>query len=126
VNKNRIGNCPRGRYRCMRCGEDGSRGGRRHNAKSCTAVIIPLWWRGIQTRCAEPGRFWGGDRKHPKAKLGDSFGCWTVVELLRPDYTSNERVVVRCPHGVERTAYVFNLRKSKGCRHNQKALAASC
>jgi hypothetical protein len=131
VNRNRPG-CNREphqggrRFRCMRCGEDGSRGPR-HNAAGCKAAVIPLWWRAVLSRIGEPGRPFGGERRHPRAKLGDSFGCWEVVELLAPDYTCNERVRVRCPHGFERDSYVFNLRKTAAksadtCRHNQKLL----
>jgi hypothetical protein len=60
-------------------------------------------------------------RKHPRAEVGNVFGCWTVVRLLASGVagrTSNEQVRVRCSCGEERPHFVFNLRNaSKVCFH---------
>lgn len=57
-------------------------------------------------------------RTHPVAKVGDMFGRRRVERLLPRDHTCNERVLARCTVcGHEAPAYVFNLRRSKGCRH---------
>jgi hypothetical protein len=92
-------------------------------------VIEPLWQRALAARDLErtserqarrvkqPGRP-DHNRKHPRAKVGDTFGCWTVSALMHPDGTSNERVLARCACGTERPTYVFNLRRRKGdCIH---------
>lgn len=56
-------------------------------------------------------------RIHPEAKVGDMFGRRRVERLLPRDHTCNERVLARCTVcGDEGPAYVFNLRRSNGCR----------
>lgn len=63
-------------------------------------------------------------RKHAPAKVGDTFGPYTVIALAQRDYASNERVRVRCVGGHEKTACVFNLRKATTCRACSQANGA--
>ena len=87
---------------------------------------MPLWRRALATRetrkrspgrdaQVEGGRRGGaGNRRHPKAQVGDRFVDVTVTALLEPDGTRNETVRVRCDHcGLEWPAYVFNLRRRR-------------
>lgn len=96
----------------------------------------PLWQRALERRRLEeldvalrhraPTQRGRPKRIHPRAQVGDRFADLEVVALVPPDRTANERVTVRCPHGVEWTAYVFNLRKRRlgaRCRHPARVVA---
>lgn len=59
-------------------------------------------------------------RKHPYAKIGDTFGPFTVTSLLPRGYRgrSDERVEWRCTCGKSGASWVFNLRTSTpACSH---------
>lgn len=62
----------------------------------------------------------GRPRKHPPAKVGDTFGDRTVTKLMPRDSTSNERVEWKCKCGVWGVSYVFNLRGKVFCRHGSQ------
>lgn len=59
-------------------------------------------------------------RRHPEAKIGDTFGPFTVTALLPRGYRgrSDERVEWKCSCGKWGSSFVFNLRKAKSeCSH---------
>ena len=75
----------------------------------CDSPPMPPFPKKRGPKARNPHRA-GARRIHARAKVGDRFGVWAVVELLDLDHTRNERVRVRCDGGHERSAYVFNLR----------------
>ena len=58
---------------------------------------------------------WASSRKYPAAKVGDLVGPFRVIEILAPDLSRNERVIVTCERGHKRVSYSFNLRKRTRC-----------
>lgn len=59
-------------------------------------------------------------RRHPEAKIGDTFGPFTVTATMPRGHKgrSDERVEWKCTCGRWGESYVFNLRKAKDeCRH---------
>lgn len=90
----------------------------------------PLWERALDARRAERAKLRRApnarkdprtvsyNRKHPKAKVGDTFGLLVVVALVTTEKWGrlDETVIVRCPNGHERKVFVFNLRVSATCR----------
>lgn len=70
-----------------------------------------------------------GMRKYPRAKVGDVFGCMTVIELLTHG-RGRERVRARCECGFEREHFVWALRNQARhgifvrCRHRRERKSA--
>jgi len=60
-------------------------------------------------------------RKHPLLAVGDRFGHVTVVRLVEPDYTRNERAEVACDCGHLSVRYAHNVRKRPHCNHTAEA-----
>ncbi len=61
-----------------------------------------------------------GPRKHPPAKVGDTFGPYTVTATRPRGHRgrSDERVEWKCTCGRFGESYVFNLRGAKAsCNH---------
>lgn len=58
-------------------------------------------------------------RKHPEAKVGDTFGPYRVTKTFARGHKgrSDERVAWVCTCGREGASYVFNLRKVERCHH---------
>lgn len=58
-------------------------------------------------------------RRYPEAKVGDTFGQYTVTATRPRGYRgrSDERVEWRCACGRSGESYVHNIRDSKGCTH---------
>lgn len=79
----------------------------------------PLWERALERRELEHyermqaiGRLGGRPRIHPRAMLGDKFGDWEVIGLLRQHPWRGQRVRIRCSGGHQRDVMVYQARAS--------------